>query len=127
MMGQENRMDWSDMLTRNFTLVSGFSDRWWDMWSSSLGRAAWMGEQWETMAQMTIDRNKSMREEMIRSAEQMASEVRNSLGTMEQMVQDMSMNTAKNMSGTNLLNYWDLANQISGANGNSRKRAASEA
>lgn len=98
-MSQEsNRMDWSEVLSRNFNMMASFNDRIWEMWSVGLGRFAWMNEQYDNVTQMMMERNKSMREELIRSAEQLSGEVKNNMGMIEQMVEDFSMSTAKSMS-----------------------------
>ncbi|MGE5417149.1 MAG: hypothetical protein ACM3UZ_10495 [Acidobacteriota bacterium] len=104
-----------ETITRNFQLVSSVNEKFWDMWMVNLGSMSWLNEQWENMVETYLSQRKTMREEFINVAEEMASQIQKNLSQVEEVVKEGWVASAENVnlpSFPGMKNYVDLVKQM---------------
>jgi len=105
----------SDMLARNFELISSANDKIMDMWMINLGSMKWLNDQWEAMVHSYLNQRKAMREELVNVAEQMVTQIQKNMAQIEELVREGVMASVENFNYNQfspMKSYMDLVKQV---------------
>lgn len=112
----EGKGTMGDSISRNFQVMSGVNEKFWDMWMVNIGSLSWLNEQWENMIQTYIMQRKSVREELVHVAEQMSEQIQKNLTQVEETLKEAWMASADNVNFPNSIpgyqSYADLVKQV---------------
>jgi len=90
-----------ERLTRSFNMLENSMEKMWDMWRVGLGGLSWTQDQIENLTRQQLDRNKAVREEMVKMMEDLTQQMRKNQEQFQKLIEESVMNAYEQVNYVN--------------------------